>query len=515
MTPKQWHSTIGQKRLTHQLKLQSHQIERVFSQRKVDTEVVGGDVSQQAIKFDFGEQLEVGKEMLAAIKKDLLGLFGVSSVHFLRENGALRLQIDRKQDVPVALLDVVGELDEIDASTAVLGLDDEGNPLLHDFAPNSLSHILVQGDENAGKTSFLKTVAFSLAMLNKQSQLQIVAIAPQSVKQTQLVVLNYLPHMLEPVVTTIEECQAVFSFLEDEVQYRMSQNTVTPTILVVVDDCERLLEHPQLVTQLLNLLQNGPNAGIHLILAHGAVGSQPFPDLLKGNIPFHIIGAVDNVEDAKLTTGLVDSEADLLQGRGDFVTIVGDTKFYFQAAYIDDYELHLIVDKLHRSRPRPIVAQAVNFNQAAAVSETKDVTFSFANEEVVLHERSEKTAVSHPPQPSKTESTQQTNKGTVIDQAKPVKKENSVHIPASLPQAKSQESGLTKKLPTPTKRFVKRAPQLQIKRSVATDDPEKMPSDLDKPATYFETFLEDHALENINDAIGGEPIPFDLGAPPD
>lgn len=540
MTPKEWRSLNSEQRLSHQLKLQSHQIEQTFSQHAVETEVVGGNVSHQAIRFDLSEQLELGKEMLSGIKDDLLAMFGVSSMQFLRDGGGLRLQVERQQDVPVPLLELISSMDEIGVGTAVLGLDDENNPLLHDFSPDSLSHILVQGDEGAGKSAFLRTVGVSLAMLNKQSQLQLIAIAPDQSKQSPLTVFNYLPHMLEPVVTAADDCQLIFDFLEEEMQYRLSQKMVTPTIVILIDDFELLLDNPQIVRQTLNLLQNGSDAGIHLVIGHREVAAKPMPELLKANIPFNIVGNVAAESDARHVTGIVDSAAHELLGAGDFVTIIGDTKFYFQAAYIGDYELHLIIDKLHRSRPRSILAQtAVSPPETTLKAEPLPRSFTITDSTVEIAEAADdangivieqiQEPMEAPVSPVKKQFTP-----TIYRMPTPIVelKEEIAEKPTKRyavrseekPEASKVKPSKPKKPSEPktavVKRFVKRSPKRTLKRvekesEKAAEPAPSEPATVEQPTGYFEQFESEQQDDLLTTTKPDDPIPFDLGLPPD
>ena len=356
MKLKEWQTVLNEQRLPHQLKLQSNQIDRAFGRHELNTQVSGGKVNSQTIQFDLNEQIEAGKEMLVGIKNELLALFGVSAIKFSRLSAGLRLHVEHQAETAVRLTELISILDDVGAETAVIGLNDEGQPLLHQFSSERLSHILIQGNEGAGKSSLLRSIAVSLAMLNRQSQLQLVLFSPDKQNNSVLKPLAYLPHLLVPVVASLNDCQEMLSFLEDEMQYRMQQGSANPTIVLLIDDVELLLQMPHIVNQLLNLLQNGPDNGIHLVLSHVTSESTPFPEMLKGNIPFRIVGQLPSPEVARLVTDLIDSQAEHLQGRGDFITISGETVLFFQGASINDYDLHLVLDKLHRYRPRSILA---------------------------------------------------------------------------------------------------------------------------------------------------------------
>ena len=415
----------------------------------------------------------------------------------------MQLQIDRPQYSPVPLTELLTSMDEISCKTAVIGLDEEGHPLLHEFTPHLMSHVLIQGDVGAGKSSLLKTIAVSLAMLNKQSQLQLVAISSTVSTQNVLKPLNYLPHMLEPVMESVEDCAELFNFLEEELQYRLSQNCATPTIVVLIDDMQSICNNPQMINQLHYLLQNGPNAGIYFVLAHEVEADQYLPEMVRANIPLQIVGKVHSADEAQRITGLVDSQAELLTGKGDFLTVAGESVIYFHSAFINDHELLMVVDKLHRNRPRPMLAQTFSEESETQLSgsyeddTSEDVSFLIQDSEVVV------TAVSPQPQrppqtvyqPPKQDNQRQPVPLVPAFARKTVK-------PTSIQETASIEPiEVVAEEPT--------TPDLDIEQSV--QEPERTPIVVKKPVVkFFDKEKKVHLDQNDEDEI-----PFDLGAPPD
>lgn len=511
MKLEQWQSVIHEQRLPHQLKLQSHQIEKTFSDHNMDTQVFGGGVSKQTIRFDLSEQLEAGKEMLSGIKKELLSMFGVSSIQFNRVNGNLQLQIERQDDSPVPLVDLISSLQEIPPRTAILGLDDERHPLLHEFSTNDLSHILVQGESGAGKSSFLRTIAVSLAMMNKQSQLQLVTISLNPEVENVLKPLDYLPHMLEPNIETFTDCQDLLLFLEDEMQYRLNQGSTTPTIVTLIDDVEYLFKYPKIVNQLQNLLQNGPTAGLHFVLAHGNLSDYPFPEMLKANMPLRIVGRVSSEEQARHVTGLIDSQANLLEGKGDFLTFVGETVDYFHGAYLNDYELHLIIDRLHRNRPRPILAQPFSVTAGSAYEAPPEfqATDNIVDFSIVGH------AFSIDKMPS--EDADDLNVVEEVDGLEP-----QVVSSSNIPEVKHYQSFVDDSEPFDDG-LVEEIEEIEVvdELETAVSAPEEPEPAVDVPTTAL--FVRKPIIKFGTKVTNGQAkrdptddiIPFDLGAPPD
>jgi hypothetical protein len=78
-------------------------------------------------------------------------VLGVTDVSLAKDDkGQWRLDITRPHEPPVALLDLLPLLPELPESTAVLGIDEEGAPLLLPFADPNMTHVLVAGTNAAG-----------------------------------------------------------------------------------------------------------------------------------------------------------------------------------------------------------------------------------------------------------------------------------------------------------------------------------------------------------------------------
>jgi DNA segregation ATPase FtsK/SpoIIIE-like protein len=88
--------------------------------------------------------------------------------------------------------------------------------------------------------------------------------------------------------------------------------------------------------------------------------------LLKNTIPVRLVGQVTNAATARAITGMPDSQAEYLMGQGDFVAVSNGMILPFQAAYINDYDLHLILDKLHRQSQPVMLAQPMTIRPTLA-----------------------------------------------------------------------------------------------------------------------------------------------------
>jgi DNA segregation ATPase FtsK/SpoIIIE-like protein len=351
-------------RLRHRLELSSRQIEKVFNDHELPAVVAGGEVAEKGVRFDLQTSLAAGKEMLAGVSRDLMRVLGVSDVKLGRENGRLRLYVKKFSDVPVPLLDVLPALEEQLPMTAVIGLDEEGTPLLLDFQQEDASHVLVTGIPGAGKSSLLQSIALSLAWQTRQSQLQMIMIAPPKdmAVSAKLLPLTYLPHLLGPVLTQLEEIVETFKFLHSELHYRQTQAIQKPTIITFIDDVDVLLEMGgKPMTDLLGkLIQDGAAAGFHFVMSAENANSPHLEETMKAYLPLRIVGKAADENDALAAAGTVGTQAENLIGRGDFLVVLDDVMTYMQAAYADNFDVHMILETLQKRQKQTLVAKPID-----------------------------------------------------------------------------------------------------------------------------------------------------------
>jgi hypothetical protein len=73
---------------------------------------------------------------------------------------------------------------------------------------------------------------------------------------------------------------------------------------------------------------------------------------------------------AETVTECADSQAELLQGKGEFVAVMSRHLTYFQTAYVSDYDLHLCLKHLQTHRSPTLVAQWLTPRPMVKVAES-------------------------------------------------------------------------------------------------------------------------------------------------
>jgi S-DNA-T family DNA segregation ATPase FtsK/SpoIIIE len=231
--------------------------------------------------------------------------------------------------------------------TAVLGLCDDGAPLLMRLSSPDVAHVLISGTTGSGKTMLCQTLVLSLAMLHRRSQLQFVLIDP---KQRAFAPFKSLPHLLGPVAGSADEAVHVLESLVQLMETRDRsiagrQVDPTPHIVVVVDELADLVHVSgrALTDPLTRLAQRGREAGVHVIACTQKPSSQVLGPLIKANFPARLIGKVVSPEDARVAAGIGGTGAEKLAGRGDFIAVAAGQVVRFQAAYVSAAEMDQVV----------------------------------------------------------------------------------------------------------------------------------------------------------------------------
>lgn len=353
-------------RLQHQLTVQSQQIEEVLRRHDLPADVAGGSVDNGSIRFQLKTQLASGWERLLMLKDDLMHALGSQDVSFSQhDDGQWQLAVSHEAEKNLSLLPLLRRLPTVPKATAVLGLAEDGQPVTLDFTQPDMTHTLVSGLSGAGKTALLRTIAVSLALHNRQSQVQLIVADLNSAydgsQRVSLAPLSYLPHMLSEVVYDLDDMGYVFKFLLEECQHRQQNQIKWPTIVILIDDILPILQSGQskMVAALTKLLQEGASAGIHLIATTSNPETAVLTTLLKANLPVRLVGQMRDEYQARAASGLMGTQAHHLRGAGDFLAVTPKGVVHFQGGYVGDYDLHLAIDRLYQSRPKALLAQSV------------------------------------------------------------------------------------------------------------------------------------------------------------
>jgi S-DNA-T family DNA segregation ATPase FtsK/SpoIIIE len=331
------------------LHFQADRIELVLSAR-----VTGGNVTPRLVRFHLATPLGVRLQHLQRLSEEIALSLGASSCRIFRQNDQLHVEVPRKSPQAVLLVDLMRRLcrdtrTPIPACTAVLGLDQEGVPLLLRLPSPDVAHLLIAGTTGSGKTALARSIVASLAILNAPPSLQMLLVDP---KARGLAPFCSLPHLLLPVLSRTEEILDALQRLVGEMERRDAQARSHPRIVVVLDELADLVltGGKPMELAITRLTQRGREAGIHLIACAQKPTAVVIGSLVKSNFPVRLVGAVASPEDAKVASGLANTGAERLLGQGDFLLVAKGQMTRLQAAYIDPEQVTGLVSMVRHSR---------------------------------------------------------------------------------------------------------------------------------------------------------------------
>lgn len=346
---------MPQERERHYLETQALRIQQVLTRHGLSGQVVGGVAQGRRAWFDLPAHLSAGWERVQSLSAELKTALGAPDVQIGRHEGHWRIQVGEPAGPSVDLLDLMAGLPLLPPVTTTLGLCQDGTPIVLNFIEDEIGHVLIAGRAQAGKTALLRSMALSAALTSRQAQLQLVALSPsERPAGEELRLLSYIPHMMLPLVRSRAAAYDALGFLSDEMTYRLRHRRTRPTIIVLIDGLEAWLEGVAL-EHVAGLLQAGEQAGIHLVLSTAQPQSAGLNELLRAHLDIRLVGRVQDADEARAASGVRDSEAELLPGRGAFLAAAnGAILTEFQAAYIDENSMLIALERLQRS-PHPVL----------------------------------------------------------------------------------------------------------------------------------------------------------------
>ena len=312
---------------------QADRIERLLASHRVPVRVAGGAVTPRWIRYELAPAAAARIATIRNLSEELSLALGVQDVRLGREGQTLTLAVSRPDVQPVRLASMLSQLSHLPPHTACLGLAENGRPVLIRLVSPDVTHVLIAGTTGSGKTELMRTLLLSLALKNRQSQLQLALLDP---KGRGLAPLARLPHLIAPIATTPKACAALLERAVAEMERRDAAQCSLPRIVVAVDELTDLLTHagPLIEPLLTRLAQRGREAGIHLIAGAQKPAATILGPLLKANFPARLVGRVTSPEDARVATGRANTGAERLIGRGDFLAVAAGALTRFQAAWI-------------------------------------------------------------------------------------------------------------------------------------------------------------------------------------
>ncbi|HUX77021.1 MAG TPA: DNA translocase FtsK [Anaerolineae bacterium] len=335
------------------LEFQADRIEAVLTMHKVPARVTGGTVTPRWVRFQVLPAVGAKISKIKGLSEELAAALDAHSCRVSRRGAAVAVEVPRDDPQPVRLLPLFRQLDDDDGGvppvTAVLGLAEDGAPLLIRLPSPDVAHILVAGTTGSGKTVLLQAMILSLAMVNRPRHLVLVLVDP---KGHAFGPFEGLPHLARPVIRetgeTIEALHSLVRLMERQGTGGGASLDGRPSVVVVIDELADLLMVGGKPVQvaLTRLTQRGREAGIHVVAATQKPTTAVLGPLVKANFPVRLTGRVTSIEDARTATGWSGTGAERLMGRGDFLAVAEGRVIRFQTAYVSPAEIQELVRRI-------------------------------------------------------------------------------------------------------------------------------------------------------------------------
>ncbi len=334
----------------YDLEHQAHQIDAVLANHRVNSHVTGGQVSKRWVRYNITAPHNARLSVVRNLSEEFALALSTKDVRITRDGGMLNVEVPRFDAEPVLLAQMMRDMRYVPPLTAVLGIAEDGRPLLLHLPSPDVAHVLVAGMTGSGKTEVMRTILWSLCVTNRQSQMQLVLIDP---KRRGFGIFSDLPHLMAPLITDSEHAITVLERVVSEMERRDRENISTPHIVVAIDEGTDLLMTggSKCEALLTRIAQRGREAGIHLLMGAQNPASKLFGSMLKANFPVRLIGRVSSANDARVAAGIAASNAEKLLGRGDFIAVSAGNITRFQAAHAPMEDWHHLNNAIYHNIP--------------------------------------------------------------------------------------------------------------------------------------------------------------------
>ncbi len=301
----------------------------------------------------------------------------------------------------------------VDPLIFAVGKDISGKAVVANLA--KMPHLLIAGTTGSGKSVMTNTLISSLLYHNAPSDLKLIIVDP---KQVEMVQYNDIPHLLTPIITSVEKALSAMKWAVNEMEKRYTimaeekvknivdyntkmakkveaekaveakkaavggenaetekaekaapvdpQGEQMPYIVVIIDEMADLMmmAGKDLEMLIVRIAQKGRAAGIHLVLATQRPEAKVITGLIKANIPGKIAFAVGSQIDSRIM--LDQSGAEKLLGKGDMLMLTTEMMGKprrIQGAWASDEDVAKMTDFLRAQRApeynKEVIAQAV------------------------------------------------------------------------------------------------------------------------------------------------------------
>ncbi|MBI4670097.1 MAG: DNA translocase FtsK [Chloroflexi bacterium] len=334
---------MNRQRLHHQ----ADKIEWVLATHKAPAKVTGGRVTPRTIQFHISPSATTKVSQVERLAEEVALALNAPAARISRSNGQINIEIPRDDVQPLRLLDMCAQIQRDAAmaqamsvaGTTLLGVAVDGVPLLLRVTAPDVAHVLIAGTTGSGKSEAARTMLASLMLFQRARDVQVIIVDP---KASEFRVFEHFPHLLCPIIKNVEDAVANLEWLVEEMMRRQELMITRPRIMLMIDELTDLLMQggDEGGGYLTRLVQRGRSAGISVIACTQKPTASVLGSLVKANFPVRLVGKVTGASEALVASGVAQSGAEKLAGRGDFLLIANGDKIRVQMAHLppNDYD---------------------------------------------------------------------------------------------------------------------------------------------------------------------------------
>ena len=271
-----------------------------------------------------------------------------------------------------------------------------------------MTHLLVAGASNSGKSVFLGALILSLIYKYSPDELRLILIDP---KKTEFVLYNDLPHlMINEIITDVNKTIQSLNWAIGEMNRRytlfgemsksgkyvvnldqyneqMEKNDRLPKIVIIIDELADLMlaAKKEIEDRIQSLTQKARAAGIHVIVATQRPSADVITGVIKSNLSTRIAFLVPSDVDSRVI--LDQTGAQKLLGKGDLLyTMPGiNTPVRVQSAFSAPEEAQRVVEFIKSNNEAYFDEEATAFiNNSRSVSDEGEAKSRDAIEPVYI-----------------------------------------------------------------------------------------------------------------------------------
>lgn len=378
-------------------------IKSTLAEFGIDVEMEGANVGPRVTQYTMRPPQGVNLSKILARDKELALNLAVDKIRIeapIPGTRSVGVEIPNVKPADVRLRGVLEskEWKECeDPLTFAVGKDISGKSVVANLA--KMPHLLIAGTTGSGKSVMTNTLISSLLYRNAPSDMKLIIVDP---KQVEMVQYNDIPHLLTPIITSVDKALSAMKWAVNEMERRYSlmaeekvKNIVDynkkmakkgekvtvadedgneqkhdggkmPYIVVVIDEMADLMmmAGKDLEMLIVRVAQKGRAAGIHLVLATQRPEVKVITGLIKANIPGRIAFAVGSQMDSRIMLDM--GGAEKLLGKGDMLMLTTEMMGKprrIQGAWASDEDVNNLTDFLREQRPPEyndeVISQAV------------------------------------------------------------------------------------------------------------------------------------------------------------